>query len=359
MDVDVVVLGGGLAGLVAARDLTAAGRRVTVLEARDRLGGRTWTRRCPGPTSSVELGGTWVHPDAQPAIAAEIARYDLPDACLPRALVRRLRRRRSSSIGRDGASPWTAAMRLLDEDVAAIAARVGGPDHRAGRADATDLDVSVSAWLDGLAAPAVGRDAMLALRRGDGRRVARPRSASCRWSSTPSTTATSSTPGGRTSACRSSVARGASSTAIADRRRHPARRRVVAAVEHGPTGSRSASRTAARSGVGGRRRAPAQRLARRRFDPPLAGGKAAARAAGPPGPLVQAARDRPQRARRVRRGRLGHAAQRPGVDGRRRRRPAAGRLRRGPSARHVGPRRRHRRGPDVHPRRRGRRPRRP
>ena len=53
MDVDVVVLGGGLAGLVAARDVAAAGQRVTVLEARDLLGGRTWTSTLSGTDVEV------------------------------------------------------------------------------------------------------------------------------------------------------------------------------------------------------------------------------------------------------------------------------------------------------------------
>lgn len=41
--VDVVVVGAGLAGLRAATDLVAVGRRVMVLEARDRVGGRVWS----------------------------------------------------------------------------------------------------------------------------------------------------------------------------------------------------------------------------------------------------------------------------------------------------------------------------
>src|SRR2546430_1020153 len=58
-DVDVVVIGAGFAGLVAARELGRAGLGVLVLEARDRVGGRTWTDRRlrHGP----ELGGTRVH----------------------------------------------------------------------------------------------------------------------------------------------------------------------------------------------------------------------------------------------------------------------------------------------------------
>ena len=55
----VIVLGGGMAGLVAARLLHDSGFSVTVLEARDRIGGRTWTDDRVG--APVDLGGSWVH----------------------------------------------------------------------------------------------------------------------------------------------------------------------------------------------------------------------------------------------------------------------------------------------------------
>ena len=74
MDADVIVIGGGFAGVVAARDLREAGRSVMLLEARDRLGGRTWTREIPGTGVSAEFGGAWCFPDGQPAIAEEIRR---------------------------------------------------------------------------------------------------------------------------------------------------------------------------------------------------------------------------------------------------------------------------------------------
>lgn len=59
--VDVVVIGAGAAGLSAATRLTRAGRSVHVLEARDRVGGRTWTREIDG--AMLEIGGQWVSPD--------------------------------------------------------------------------------------------------------------------------------------------------------------------------------------------------------------------------------------------------------------------------------------------------------
>ena len=59
--VDVAVVGAGLAGLSAARALVKAGRSVVVLEARDRVGGRTFDHRL-GDHKVVELGGQWAGP---------------------------------------------------------------------------------------------------------------------------------------------------------------------------------------------------------------------------------------------------------------------------------------------------------
>jgi monoamine oxidase len=58
---DVVVIGAGAAGLMAAGELQRAGRSVTLLEARDRVGGRIWTRREPGLAAPVELGAEYIH----------------------------------------------------------------------------------------------------------------------------------------------------------------------------------------------------------------------------------------------------------------------------------------------------------
>ena len=71
-DSDVVVIGGGFAGVAAAKELSLEGLSVTLLEGRDRLGGRTWYRDSPIGVP-IELGGTWVH-WAQPHVWAELNR---------------------------------------------------------------------------------------------------------------------------------------------------------------------------------------------------------------------------------------------------------------------------------------------
>jgi monoamine oxidase len=73
LEADVVIVGAGLAGLVAARRLVAAGRRPLVVEARDRVGGRLLNEEI-GDGKVVEVGGQWIGPTQErlAALAAEL-----------------------------------------------------------------------------------------------------------------------------------------------------------------------------------------------------------------------------------------------------------------------------------------------
>lgn len=65
MDADVIIVGAGAAGLMAAHELSGAGKKVLVLEARDRIGGRIHTLTTPPFTQPVEAGAEFVHGDLE------------------------------------------------------------------------------------------------------------------------------------------------------------------------------------------------------------------------------------------------------------------------------------------------------
>jgi monoamine oxidase len=72
----VAIIGAGVSGLAAANCLVNAGLDVTVLEARDRIGGRVWTTAPPGVVMPVELGAEFLHGEAD-EIDAIVAREGL------------------------------------------------------------------------------------------------------------------------------------------------------------------------------------------------------------------------------------------------------------------------------------------
>lgn len=80
---DLIIVGGGAAGLAAARRLSTRGLRVLLLEARDRLGGRVHTLRFPDLPLPVETGAEFVHGLPRPTWdiirAAPLPAVELPD----------------------------------------------------------------------------------------------------------------------------------------------------------------------------------------------------------------------------------------------------------------------------------------
>lgn len=82
-----IVIGAGMAGITAARRLHDAGCRVTVLEARERIGGRIWSLRDASGTT-LELGASWIHghvgnPVAKLAASADVETIATDDDSYP------------------------------------------------------------------------------------------------------------------------------------------------------------------------------------------------------------------------------------------------------------------------------------
>jgi monoamine oxidase len=74
--VDVIIIGAGLAGLAAATELQRAGRSFIILEARDRVGGKTWSQPLPnGEQGVVDVGAAWINSTNQSKMYALAKKY--------------------------------------------------------------------------------------------------------------------------------------------------------------------------------------------------------------------------------------------------------------------------------------------
>ncbi len=160
---DVVVVGGGVAGLIAARELSHVGLSVTLVEARERLGGRIWRRSFAGTQRTVEVGGAWFSTRDMRPLAAELERYGLEvEAAAPPRAYRWL----TGGIVRDGAPLPRSEGRALERAIYAlgVAAREFAAHGGCGGREPgglAELDVSAAAWIDALALPPATRDLLL------------------------------------------------------------------------------------------------------------------------------------------------------------------------------------------------------
>jgi monoamine oxidase len=144
---DIIVIGAGIGGLTAARDQRDAGRSVLVLEARDRIGGRTHYDYLDGLDQKVEYGGGWVVPACQPNLAREVERYGLeyakgpvPENCAWH--FNGTTRHDRSPLPSDEIPEFERAMSLLVADSHRI--EWGRPFEEQGLAD---LDIPFAEWL--------------------------------------------------------------------------------------------------------------------------------------------------------------------------------------------------------------------
>lgn len=144
---DTIVVGAGVAGLTAARLLAGAGRRVVVLEARDRVGGRVHTDRADGCVT--DLGASWIHgvtgsPVAAAAEASGMRTVEFtvggyqPDS------------RPIAYYGPDGTRLTDAAAQRFADDIHAVDATllgvVAASDPDASYRDVTEAALAAQQW---------------------------------------------------------------------------------------------------------------------------------------------------------------------------------------------------------------------
>ncbi|MFF1832501.1 flavin monoamine oxidase family protein [Paenarthrobacter sp. NPDC058040] len=155
---DAIVVGGGFAGVMAARELSEAGLEVLLLEARDRLGGRTACRSFADTDTQIELGGTYFD-HAQTHLVRETARYglDMVYPPEPQRYIWYLNGKRFESTGLP--LPWEEAV-SAEEALARLRAEAARVQLETPHflQEISDLDVSVSDFIKSLGVGPVTHD---------------------------------------------------------------------------------------------------------------------------------------------------------------------------------------------------------
>lgn len=145
---DALVIGAGFAGLTAARDLAKDGKRVLIVEARDRIGGRTWYRPFADTDFGIEMGGNWIDPEGNAALMAEVRRYGVQLTTSPKAehhvsLLDGVLSHAACPISRDD----ELDLQRFVQEVSAQVKRID-PALPLDTQDVADLDVALDAYLD-------------------------------------------------------------------------------------------------------------------------------------------------------------------------------------------------------------------
>lgn len=149
-----VVIGGGFAGVTAARELSSHYDQVILLEGNDRLGGRAYSTTFEAADKVVELGGAWVSTRFNHHVTLEIQRYGLAlaESHAPDTLFR-------WGTGTDG---YTDDFPVKGDDVYELERVAWEMGRDARRIDQTvprdhqdlfDLDISITDYLTRLRAP--------------------------------------------------------------------------------------------------------------------------------------------------------------------------------------------------------------